>query len=346
MIRKIVLLVSFSLLSLFGLTNVFAKNKVGWEGTTSGDYIIYKDASWKDEAYLGFLYYNSTSIGSFLYIPSRSLRATVLFSFEDSDGELVLTGQKITSARSNDDLYVLAINYLMDILPSLYKEKIKPSKKNGVIKRGEKVVNTEQFGPSCTFNYASFLPFFYLESVFDEKGREMLILEKIGHISNDDDKPFFSFEPIIVSNDSKKNYDFLIKDKAKKETRVVEGITFTLDSQWKQIADNAFFMENVAFLNINKVSEKAFTSIPDASSFFVKLFSMSGINNKVLYEKSELSERKNGIVIKTVHYDAITKEIIKDIKTIVKQGKDYVVISLTVPEVYYIKYKKYFESLF
>ena len=51
--NKLIVLASF-----FCLSNVFlfAQNKVGWEGTSSGDYIVYKDASWKEEAYLGFLY--------------------------------------------------------------------------------------------------------------------------------------------------------------------------------------------------------------------------------------------------------------------------------------------------
>ena len=153
--NKLIVLASF-----FCLSNVFlfAQNKVGWEGTSSGDYIVYKDASWKEEAYLGFLYYNETSIGTFLYIPTYSLRVKILFSVEDLNGELVLTGQKILGEQRNDELYILAVNYLMDILPNLYKTKIKPNKKVGIIRKGEKIFNTKQFGPSCTFYYSSYIP--------------------------------------------------------------------------------------------------------------------------------------------------------------------------------------------
>ena len=97
--KKLIVLASF-----FCLFNVFlfAQNKVGWVGTSSGDYIVYKDASWKEEAYLGFLYYNESSIGTFLYLPSYSLRVKILFSVEDLNGELVLTGQKILGEQRND----------------------------------------------------------------------------------------------------------------------------------------------------------------------------------------------------------------------------------------------------
>ena len=337
--KKLIVLASF-----FCLFNVFlfAQNKVGWEGTSSGDYIVYKDASWKEEAYLGFLYYNESSIGTFLYLPSYSLRVKILFSVEDLNGELVLTGQKILGEQRNDELYILAVNYLMNILPNLYKTKIKPSKKDRIIKKEEKIFNTEQFGNSCTFNYSSYIPFFYLDSISDENGKKVLILEEMGRIK--DDSYFFSFEPTKIEI-AKFNVAPLEKN-PKKEKKTVEGVVLNLDSQWKQIADNSFFMGDIAFLTVNKVELKGFSDIPkDAISSLVKVFLMSSKDSKVLHEKTELTENKKAYFIKTEHYDVLSKKIIKDIKTLIKRKNEYVVVSLTVDASYY-KSSSYFDNLF
>lgn len=324
---------------------VFAANKIGWEGSSSGDYVVYKDLSWKSEAYIGFLYYNATSIGTFLYVPASKLRITILFSCEDVEGELILTGQNITSQRSNDELYILGVNYLMDMLPSLYNKKIKLQEKSGVIRRGRKTFNTEQFGSSCSFTYESFIPLFALESVCDEKGRTMLSIEKMGRIIGGEEEKFFNFEPIKVQ--SEKHGNFKLDAKAKKQTICVEGIDFTLDSQWKQIADNSFFMQDVAFLTINRVQEKQFNTIPgDFASSVVKVFSMSRPDTKIFFEENELKETKDGFVFSTLNYDSLTHKKIRNINTVRKQGKEYVIVSLTVGDAYYKKYKEYFVALF
>ena len=338
--NKVIMLISF-----FCLFNVFtfAQNKVGWEGTSSGDYVVYKDASWKEEAYLGLLYYNENSIGTFLYLPSYSLRVKILFSVEDLNGELVLTGQKILSEQRNDELYILAVNYLMDILPNLYAKKVRPSKKAGIIKKEEKIFNTQQFGNSCTFYYSSYIPFFYLDSISDENGNKVLILEEIGRIK--DDSSFFSFEPTKIS-EAKLNTSLLEKN-PKKEKKDVEGVILNLDSQWKQIADNSFFMGGIAFLTINKIDVKQFSDIPkDTISSMVKVFLMSSKDSKVLQGMTELIENKKGIFIKTEHYDVLAKKNIRDIKAVIKRKNEYVVVSLTVDASYYKENMSYFDNLF
>lgn len=333
------------LASFFCLSNVFlfAQNKVGWEGTSSGDYIVYKDASWKEEAYLGFLYYNESSIGTFLYIPTYSLRVKILFSVEDLNGELVLTGQKILGEQRNDELYIIAVNYLMDILPNLYKTKIKPNKKVGIIRKGEKIFNTKQFGPSCTFYYSSYIPFFYLDSISDENGKKVLILQEMGRLKDDSD--FFSFE--LTKIPRIKWSELTLEKNPKKEKKTVESVTFNLDSQWKQIADNSFFMGGIAFLTVNKVDGKQFSDIPeDVISSMVKVFLMSGKMSKVLHEMTELIENKKAYFIKTEHYDVLAQKMIKDIKAVIKRKNEYVVVSLTVDAAYYKWNNGYFDNLF
>ena len=331
----------------FSMMQIFAQNKVGWKGTSSGDYIIYKDASWKDEAYLGFLYYNASSIGTFLYLPARSLRITILFSVEDVEGQLVLTGQNITSPRNNDELYILAVNYLMDILPSLYEKKVMPSGNATVVKRERKTFDTVQFGSSSTFYYASFLPFFYLESISDSNGKTMLSIEKIGRIANGSDADFFQFEVIKPDTIKEKKTNVVLDKKAKKETINVEGIPITLDSQWTKIADNSFFMKDIAFLTINKVKDSSFGATEDFASSAIKLFSMSRKDIKLFFDKNELVQIKNGFRFSSLQYDLQTRKKIKDIKIALKAEKnEHIIISLTVDNDFYTKNKLYFDSLF
>lgn len=332
---------------IFSFSLIFAQNKIGWEGTASGEYIVYKDASWKDETYVGFLYYNSSSIGSFLYIPAKNVRATILFSVKDDKGSLVLEGQKITSPQNNDSTYILAINYLMELLPSFYEKKIRPQDKSKVIRRGQKTFNTDQFGASATFYYASYVPFFYLESVADAKGNEVLSIEKIGRIREGQEHLFFSFEPIKEMDAKTKPKDMTFNQNAKKETVLVEGLSFKLDSQWTKIADNSFFMGDVAFLTVNRVKKEQFDTIHgDVDSSLIKLFSISRAETKMFYDKRELTTLENGFLFSTLQYDSITQKKIKDIKRIIKEGDDIIIISLTVDHTYYACHALYFNSLF
>ena len=124
-------------------------------------------------------------------------------------------------------------------------------------------------------------------------------------------------------------------------------MSFTLDSQWTKIADNTFFMKDIAFLTVSKVQEKQFNAIPnDFASSVVKLFSISRPEIKLFFEENELKETKDGFVFSTLQYDSLTNRKMRDIKTVLNKGAEHVIVSLTVNNSIYKQYKGYFDSLF
>lgn len=339
---KRVLIFAFVLIS--SILPAAEKNKNLWEGSVSGDYVIYRDKSWKDPAWLGFLYYNDNSIGAFLYVPEQKVRAEILFSGEESEGKFVLTGQNIISERSQEPAYILAVNYLMELLPDLYSFKTKPQIKNVLLKRSTKAFTEKHFGGICEFEFLSYIPLFHLQSVKDSNRNTVLQLEHIGRIKQNNDTAFFKFEPVEIK---KSNSDFVLDGSLKKEIKTIDGIDLHLDGNWIQIADNCFLMGNNAFLTVNTMPAAAFDGIPgDTVSSAVKLFSLSGGDVKVLIEEMILSGTENNFRIENTNVDEAAQQVNKDLKTIIKKGQDYTIVSLTVNASVYKKYKKYFEALF
>ena len=101
------------------------------QGTFSGDYVIYRDYSWKAPTWIGFLYYNDETYGAFIRTDDseKSRTVSILFSTKIEKGQLVLTGQQIISSLTPDD--TLSVNYLMSLLPKLYELKSFPRTRSG-----------------------------------------------------------------------------------------------------------------------------------------------------------------------------------------------------------------------
>ena len=93
--------------------------KEATQGTFSGDYVIYRDYSWKAPTWIGFLYYDDETYGAFITTPDKNSAVSILFSGKTENGALALTGQQIISPITPDD--TLAVNYLMTLLPKLYE---------------------------------------------------------------------------------------------------------------------------------------------------------------------------------------------------------------------------------
>lgn len=334
----------FLLVLFLSILPLSAEEVKAWEGTISGDYVIYRDKTWKDPAWLGFLYYNDNSIGAFLYIPNQNVRAEILFSGEQSDGKFVLTGQNIISERNQNASYILAVNYLMELLPDLYSFKTKPQVKNTLLKRSTKNFSAKQFGGTSEFHFLSYIPLFHLYSVKDTAQNIVFQLEHIGRISGNDDTAFFKFEPPVIQ---KTDSDFEFKKDIKYETKTVDGINLHLDNHWTQIADNCFLMGNDAFLMVNTVPAKTFKDIPgDPVSSAIKMFALSGGKVKIMIEELILSGNEDRFTIKNTSYDTEASIAAKDIKTVIKDKDSYIIVSLTVNAAAYKKHKKYFDSLF
>ncbi|QEJ96595.1 hypothetical protein [Treponema phagedenis] len=307
----------------------------------SGEYVIYRDYSWKEPTWVGFLYYDDDTYGAMLYTPKTESRVCMLFNGQDKKGKFILNGQNIISKITPSD--TLAVNYLMDLLPSLYNRKKLPQPSARLVSRSAKKDTMHQFGGDIELQYATFVPLFHIEALKNSKGKTILELVQMGKISQENDKSFFEFVEPAPKKQNTTNIP-TINTKAKKQEFTVDTIKLQLDSQWSRLTENSF-LSSAAFITINTINESAFQSANEADSL-IKLFALSGDAAKVLISQMTATGSQNRLVITFPVFDTETQIINTSIKTCIKNAdKSYTIVSLTVNQNIYQKYKKYFDTL-
>ena len=232
----------------------------------------------------------------------------------------------------------------MEMLPKLYAWKSQKLTESLVIKTGSKTVDEEQFGGESEVKFQSYIPLFHVKEILDSNKEKAFELVEMGKIK--DEKTFFDFKPLEDAKPLESK--FALNSKAKKETKTVDGVKLSLDSQWKQIADNTFLMGNEAFLNVNTIDLKTRPDIKGKEEdFLIKYFSSSGKASKILAKNTDIKGTKQKFKIINSVYDLETKSIKHDIKLVIKrENSKYTVVSLTVDKSSYQKYKDYFDGLF
>lgn len=316
------------------------------QGTFSGDYVIYRDYSWKAPTWIGFLYYNDETYGAFIRTdtPENPRTVSILFSTQIENGQLVLTGQQIISSITQDDTF--GVNYLMGLLPKLYELKTFPRAGKAPFGTATIRKQMEEFGGSVTLNFQSFVPLFHLKTITGAKKGTVLELTEIGSINGNGESVFYGYDPVEPQQGTNV---FTLNKAAKKETVTVSGIQLHLDSQWKKIADNSFLCGNTAFLTVSTVNEPPVESgnplsVPEQ---LLRLLTASSPYAKTLLPYTTVEGTQTAFTLKQSVYDVESKKISKDIKRCIK-NKDgsFTIVSLTVNSHAYSAEQAYFNGLF
>lgn len=316
------------------------------QGTFSGDYVIYRDYSWKAPTWIGFLYYNDETYGAFIRSDSQGKETTIsiLFSTRIEKGSLVLTGQKIISPVTPDD--TVKVNYLMTLLPTLYSCKTFPRATRLPFGRTHTHKKIEAFGGKTDLDFHSFIPLFHLNTLTDAKKMLLLELIETGSVKGGKDADFYGYTPIELKTE--KN-TFQRNRSAKKETVYVSDIPLYLDSQWKKIADNSFLCGNAAFLTVSTATIPSIkeVSLLEAQEHLIKVLTASSPYAKVLCAHTTINGTHEAFTVNQFIYDVESRRISKDIKRCIKQqDSSFTVISLTVDSAAYSAEKAYFNALF
>ena len=316
------------------------------QGTFSGDYVIYRDYSWKAPTWIGFLYYNDETYGAFIRTdePENSRTVSILFSGNIEKGKLSLTGQQIISSITRDDTF--GVNYLMDLLPKLYELKTFPRAGKSPFGTATVRKQMEEFGGDVTLNFQSFVPLFHLKALTGAKKETVLELIEIGSINGNGESVFYGYNPIEPQQDAN---EFTVDKAAKKETITVSGVQLHLDSQWKKIADNSFLCGNTAFLTVSTVNippaeNGSLLSVPER---LLRLLTASSPYAKTLLPYTTVEGKQTAFTLKQSVYDIESKKTSKDIKRCIK-NKDgsFTIVSLTVNIHAYSAEQAYFNGLF
>ncbi|ULQ60913.1 hypothetical protein K7I13_06545 [Brucepastera parasyntrophica] len=324
----------------------------------SGEYVVYRDYTWADPTWVGFLFYDNSTYGAFCVTPSTGSRVAILFRTETLDGQMILTGQNIISEITQDD--VLAVNYLMQLLPDMYRWRSSAEQGAGAgiakIKNRpalfppavQQKISAREFGGDVVLTYTPETPFFNLHTMTGADGGVLLQLVRTGQIDFGGDSVFFEFVPVPEDITPDRNgSSYMVPKKRKAETKTVDGIKLKLDDQWTMVADNAFFLGNEAVILVDILDyEETETGPEDMPILLLRLFSFSGRDTWSIPSEMTVTGSAKRFRIDNTFYDSENDTLRRSIKVCIPQKEGYAVISLAVTESVYRANRKYFDGLF
>lgn len=344
------------------LASPFVDLMKAYPSSTSGEFVVYRDYTWANPTWIGFLYYDDNTYGAFVITPETATIVSVLFRVETVDGKMVLTGQNIISKIAQKD--VLAVNYLMALLPDMYSWR-NAARVNGkpitVQKEGStgssskrsdllppliiQEMNRSEFGGDIVVRYAPEVPLFNVQEMSSSQGKQVFTLVRTGRISAGDEASFFNFKetPAI-----KKGMVFSVPASRKTEVKTVDGIKIKLDGQWTMVADNTFFLGDTAVLIVDTI-DLALLQIPQENLplSLTRSFSLSSKTSWAVLSEFSLSGSAKCFRIENLFYDTGTGMANRDIKVCIPLSENKcTIISLSVSETAYQENREYFDSLF
>lgn len=243
----------------------------------SGDFVFYKDYTFKRESYVGFLMYDEGTYCARYFAPKNEEKPAkdvkILFTVNTDKDFMELTGEKIISGREADDTEV--INYLHDMIYELNARRIKVgsvapkdvdfSDDDVPFLRQGKIVADEfmQFGGDVKVVYDYVVPLFNLKAVYDYSGDAKFEVLTVGRLTSSDDNSFDDFAGFAelenFGKDKKKKSVAAKKIKVSKKDVVInkteDGQVIALDSGWARSMDNLWMRGNDAVISAIKVSK-------------------------------------------------------------------------------------------
>lgn len=351
--RRVIVLLAFLCISS-ALVATPSPGASSFSETASGEYVVYRDRSWKDATWIGFLQYDEATFGATVYSPNRSIRVSILFRTETLDGKLVLVGQRFLSEAGKDD--AIYVNYLMRLLPDLYRYRAdavlraKPvdsavSERSSLLPPRASMMRDEpSFGGNVVLTFAPEVPVFNLASLSGTDGL-VLSLERIGRISQGDDDAFYHFVP---ASDPITGAPYKAPAISASDVKEVDGLTLGLDGQWTMIADNTFFLGGTAMLVVDTI-DLDFLGLgrSDVPLTLMRLFTRSSSGAWVDPSSTKVVGDAKVFRIESLVFEPESKRVNRDIKVCVpsSDGARVVFASLTVSEDAYRANRAYFESV-
>lgn len=340
--------------ALISLSTVFALP--GFEPIVpdhSGEYVYYRDFTFERESYIGFLSYDQKTYSARYFAPAEKKsklpqkEIQIFFTINPDAKYLELTGEKVLNIQllTEEDLKI--VNYLHDLLYEFNSRRIKLVENNVLsgmqdeLESLGKITTYEdftQFGGSARISWNTIIPFFNIESIYNEdEAKNVFMVATIGRINSTDDKSFENFKGFSEDFMAKKHKakintkaeDFVIQNKT-------TGNTYILHKDWKQPAENMFTLGDFAVFFE--------TSIPGQKQNFIKrqLLLSSGEN----YIDFSRIEFKNNL-IKANYYNFQTGNVTTTFKRFEKKSKSeqFAYCSLSVFNDVYKKNSKYFDKI-
>jgi hypothetical protein len=318
---------------------------------SSGEYVFYKDNSFKRTSYIGFCYYDDSTYAVRYYAPTDAAQAlteqdiTLYFTVNPTAEHLELTGENVTGVTSADDTDV--VNYMHDLFYELTARRQKAT-----VSGTEKIPVAQefaQFGGNVTLTFWNYVPIFNLYSINAVDKTPLLQIQTVGKLTDSTDTSFTSFKGFeSMSKDT--SPDFATKKSPKKNKVTFEQQTITIDDQWTQSLENMWLLGSTALLSLNMIEVPKEANITDSNynAMLTRRIMQSTTGSYINWATTSLSVNKKKTVteVDNVYYQPAKKVTTRDFKIVteVADGK-FAFITLTVFDNAYQKNKKYFDSI-
>ena len=221
----------------------------------SGEYVYYRDRSFKNEAIVGFLFYNESTYAARFYSPADEKNSTpekditIYVSVNpESKAGMEFTGEKIQGATSEQDTEI--INYLHDLF---YEFTSRRQKENlDSCKKINSQQDFHQFGGNVSILFNPYVPIFNIEEIKEANGQSIFSMETAGHLVSSTDESFSLFKGIEgLPKDKKRSFK---KTKSQEIAAEFGSQKITLDSMWKQSMENLWILEDFAILSMTTMT--------------------------------------------------------------------------------------------
>lgn len=333
--KKPIISILFILLLFFGASLVYSLPGIKTLfPPTAGQYVYYRDYSFENETYIGFLQYSDETIAIRYYTPKPQQGSSelVLYISLDSSSDFInMTGEKVATQTVSSDVETL--NYLHDLLYEFAsrRKKINDNDFSSTLRISS---TFDQFGGDVIMTYDFYIPLFNLNRIIASDTTVLFELITQGTIQSSEDKSFHEFTGIPFNNSLKNT-----KKDSKKN----------LDSSWSQlmenfwaIGDNAILMNSQMLINPEIYESQGFSVF----QYFTCVF-ISSLNSAYVYmpETSIITSNKK-LYVKTLVYDSTANTFSYDIKQLIKSTNNiYIVGELTAFESFYLSNQQYLNKV-
>lgn len=313
---------------------------------SSGEYVYYKDKSFKHTAYVGFLYYNESTYAVRYYAPAADKKSVakdivLYFSVNPDNPQLEFTGEKMTGVDQVEDAEI--VNYLHD----LFYEFVSRRQKLLADISFEDVVQTQdfnQFGGDVKIRFNRYVPIFNIESISAIDNAPIFTVQTVGLLTSSDDTSFTSFKGIEgLPKDKKKNPKKY--GKAKIAEYGFEDHKIVLDEDWTQSMENLWLLGDDAVLTVTDF-EFAENKTEINKEILIRKLTQGTTMSYALWNFKTIKENANTVTVMNVYFQPETENVTRDFKILTFTGKGNVsLFSLTIFDSVYQKNKKYFDSI-
>lgn len=316
----------------------------------SGEFVYYRDRSFKTPSLVGIIYYNESTYGARYYCPADKAAKTeardisIYFTIDSEHNSIELTGENILgSDGSQDDADI--VNYLHDFFYEFAERRQRVE-----LQGPEPVTVTDdfaQFGGDVKITYNTLIPIFNLEKLTALDGTEVLTVETVGILSDGSDPAFSYYKGTqTVPKDKSRSFDKKMFAKAKQVTVGCQSVS--LDESWQQGTENMYLLGDNALLTLTEIARPdLFKDSPDQFlSILIRKLSEGSSTSYVLWPERKFSRREDSARLDSIFWEPTEGNVTRDFKRLTKlSGGGYALLSLTVFDGVYSRKKSYFDTI-